>query len=206
MHEYGLVSIGSHTGFWLQSELEKFKNKKNILIEPVPYNLTELKENIKKYNNIIIEESAISDKDEKIPFYFIKRDSIGKLKKHWASGIGSFNKLHILNHRTKRFLVSESDIETIDIQCLSFISLVSKYSIKKIDRLMLDVEGAEYKILKSINLKSVIIKEIFFEKKHFDGHLKEGIKLEEIKNKFLNNNYILEEVDDENMLAKLKNS
>ena len=206
MHEYGLVSIGSHTGFWLQKELEKFKNKKNILVEPVPYNLIELKENTKKFDNIVIEASAISDKDEQIPFYFIKRDSIGKLKKHWASGIGSFNKLHILNHRTKRFLVSESDIETIDIQCLSFTSLVKKYSINKIGRLMLDVEGAEYKILKSINLKSIIIKEIFFEKKHFDGHLKEGTKLNEIKDKFLSNNYLLEEIDDENMMAKLKNS
>ena len=205
MYEYGLVSIGSHTGFWLQNELEKFKNKKNILIEPVPYNLIELKENTKKFNNIIIEESAISDKDEKIPFYFIKRDSIGKLKKHWASGIGSFNKDHILNHRTKRFLVSESDIETVEIQCLSFTSLMNKYSINKIDRLMLDVEGSEYKILKSINLKSVVIKEIFFEKKHFDGHFKEDGKLDEIKNKLLSNNYLLEKVDDENMLAKLKN-
>ena len=205
MHEYGLVSIGSHTGFWLKPEFEEFKNKKNILIEPVHYNLVELRENTKNFDNIIIEESAISDKDELIPFYFIKRDSIGKLKKHWASGIGSFDKSHIMNHRNKRFLVSEDDIETINIQCLSFSSLIKKYSIKKIDRLILDVEGAEYKILKSINLNQIIIREIFFEKKHFDGIFKEGKKLEEIKQKLLDNNYLLEDIDNENMLAKLKN-
>ena len=205
MQEYGLVSIGSHTGFWLQEELKKFKNKKNILIEPVPYNLVELRDNIKNFNNIIIEESAISDKDELVPFYFIKRDSIGKLKKHWASGIGSFDKTHLLKHRSKRFLVSENDIETLNIKCLSFSSLIKKYSIKKIDKLMLDVEGAEYKILKSINLNQIIIKEIFFEKKHFDGLFKEGKKLEEIKQKLLDNNYLLEDIDNENMLAKLKN-
>ena len=68
MYEYGLVSIGSHTGFWLKSEFEEFKNKKNILIEPVNYNLVELRENTKNFDNIIIEESAISDKDELIPF------------------------------------------------------------------------------------------------------------------------------------------
>ena len=204
MQEYGLVSIGSHTGFWLQEELKKFKNKKNILIEPVPYNLVELRDNIKNFNNIIIEESAISDKDELVPFYFIKRDSIGKLKKHWASGIGSFDKTHLLKHRSKRFLVSENDIETLNIKCLSFSSLIKKYSIKKIDKLMLDVEGAEYKILKSINLNQIIIKEIFFEKKHFDGLFKEGKKLEEIKQKLLENNYLLEDKDKENMLAKLK--
>ncbi len=205
MQEYGLVSIGSHTGFWLQEELKKFKNKKNILIEPVPYNLVELRDNIKNFNNIIIEESAISDKDELVPFYFIKRDSIGKLKKHWASGIGSFDKTHLLKHRSKRFLVSENDIEILNIKCLSFSSLIKKYSIKKIDKLMLDVEGAEYKILKSINLNQIIIKEIFFEKKHFDGLFKEGKKLEEVKKKLLDSNYLLEEIDSENMLAKLNN-
>ena len=65
------------------------------------------------YKNIIIEESAISDKDETVSFYHIKRESIGKLKKHWASGIGSFNKSHLLKHRSKRFLISEDDIEEI---------------------------------------------------------------------------------------------
>ena len=30
-------------------------------------------------------------------FFFVKENSIPKLGKHWASGIGSFNKQHILN-------------------------------------------------------------------------------------------------------------
>ena len=47
MQAYGLVSIGSHTGIWLKEELKNFNLKKNILIEPVPYNIAELKNNIK---------------------------------------------------------------------------------------------------------------------------------------------------------------
>ena len=107
---------------------------------------------------------AISNKDEKVPFYYIKKSSIDKLKKHWASGIGSFDKNHILNHRSKRFLVDENDIESTNINCLSFDSLIKKYSINSIEKLMLDVEGAEYKILKSIDFRSVKIKEIFLKK------------------------------------------
>ena len=164
-----------------------------------------MKKNLSKYKNIIIEPIAIGNHNEFRNFYFIRSESVTKLKKHWASGIGSFNKSHIMNHRNKRFLVSEDDIETINIKCLSFSSLIKKYSIKKIDKLMLDVEGAEYKILKSINLNQIIIREIFFEKKHFDGIFKEGKKLEEIKQKLLDNNYLLEDIDNENMLAKLKN-
>ena len=72
MQDYGLVSIGSHTGIWLKEELKNYSIHKNILIEPVPYNIAELKENIKEYKNIIIEESAVSDKDETVPFYHLK--------------------------------------------------------------------------------------------------------------------------------------
>ena len=204
MQDYGLVSIGSHTGAWLKKDLENFKNKQNILVEPVPYNIEELKTNISNYKNIIIETSAISNKDETIPFYYIKRDSIDKLKKHWASGIGSFNKNHLMSHKSKRFQISDEDIEEININCLSFASLVKKYSIGSIDKLMMDVEGAEFKILNSLNLSAIKIKEIFFEKKHFDGYLKQGKKFQIIKDKLEANNYILKDIDKENISASLK--
>ena len=204
MSNFGFISIGSHTGYWLEDELKNYSNKKIILIEPVKYNLVELKERVKSYTNIVIEEVAISDKDETLPFYFIKRSSIEKLKKHWASGIGSFDKKHILNHRSKRFQVTEDDIETTSIKCLSFNSLKIKHSITSIDKLMLDVEGAEYKILKSIDLKETLIKNIMFEKKHFDGIFNEGNKLQEIKEILTSNGYQLLEIDKENILAKKK--
>jgi hypothetical protein len=39
---FGLVSIGSHTGFWLKEEIEK-QTGKILLIEPVKHNLDELR-------------------------------------------------------------------------------------------------------------------------------------------------------------------
>jgi len=204
MQDYGLVSIGSHTGIWLKEELKNYSIHKNILIEPVPYNIAELKENIKEYKNIIIEESAVSDKDETVPFYHLKKNSINKLKKHWATGIGSFDKSHLLNHRNKRFLITEDDIEKINIDCISFENLINKYSIESIEKLMLDVEGAEFKILDSLNFKKTKIKQILFEKKHFDGYMKQGEKFMKIKKKLESHNYILQDIDEENILAKLE--
>ena len=125
-----------------------------------------------------------------------------KLKKHWSSGIGSFNKDHLLQHRSKNFNIEEEDIESFDIKCLSFSSLVKKYSIKSIDKLLIDVEGAEAKILNSINFKEVLIDNIVFEKKHFDGPFKMGPKLEETKLILVKNNYELTDLDKENILAK----
>ena len=204
MQDYGLVSIGSHTGIWLKEELKNYNIHKNILIEPVPYNIAELKKNIKEYKNIIIEESAVSNKDETVPFYHLKKNSINKLKKHWATGIGSFDKSHLLNHRNKRFLITEDDIEKINIDCISFENLINKYSIESIEKLMLDVEGAEFKILDSLNFKKTKIKQILFEKKHFDGYMKQGEKFIKIKKKLESHNYILQDIDEENILAKLE--
>ena len=79
--------------------------------------------------------------------------------------------------------------------------MLKKYSIKKIEKLQIDVEGAEYKIMKSINYESIKINKILFESKHFDGTFKEGKKLYEIKKKLLSNGYNLEQIDKENILA-----
>tara|TARA_B100000941_G_C28251498_1_gene421766 strand:- start:61 stop:675 length:615 start_codon:yes stop_codon:yes gene_type:complete len=204
MQSIGLVSIGSHTGIWLQDELKKFNTKKNILIEPVPYNINQLEENTKKFRDIVIEKCAVSDKDEIISFFYLKKDSINKLKKHWATGIGSFDKSHLLNHRSKRFLITDEHIEETKINCISFESLKKKYAIQSIDKLMIDAEGAEFKILNSINFDKIEIKEILFEKKHFDGYMKQSEKLKMIKQKLEANHYILKDIDEENILAILK--
>ena len=202
MDNFGLVVIGAHSGVWLTSLFEEYQNQNVLLVEPVPYNISLLKENTAKYNNINIETSAVSEKNEIKKFYYVKPDAVKKLGKHWASGIGSFDKQHILNHKNKRFLVSDSDIEEVNIQYLSFSNLIKKYSISSIDLLQIDVEGVEFDILNSIDFEKIEIKKIIFEFKHFDGTFKEGPKLKSIKEKLVKFNYQLKEIDKENILAE----
>ena len=202
MNNFGLVVIGAHSGVWLKSLFEDYQNQNILLVEPVPYNISLLKENTAKYNNIKIETSALSDKNEIKKFYYVKPDAIEKLGKHWASGIGSFDKHHILNHKNKRFKIENSDIEEIELQYLTFADLINKYSIKSVDMLQIDVEGAEFEILNSIDFKKILIKKIIFEFKHFDGTFKEGSKLKLIKDKLINFNYLITEIDKENILAE----
>ena len=201
MTHFGLVVIGAHIGVHIKNEIENFKNEKVLLIEPVPHNVNAIKKNLSEYKNFIIEQTTLGIKKEKRDFYFIKEDSINKLKKHWASGIGSFKKNHILSHKSKRFKVEEIDIQKISIQCLRFQNLVDKHSIESIYKLLIDVEGSEYEILKDIDLSKVNIKKIIFEYKHFDGYKKTGKKLEEILEKLNKNGYETKKIDDENILA-----
>ena len=202
MQKFGLVVIGAHTGVHILSDINEYENEQILLVEPVPYNLRILKKNILNYQTIKIEPVTVGQENKIRKFYFIKEESITNLGKHWASGIGSFDKQHILNHKTKRFNVTGDDIETIDIKCLTFSELLEKYSISEIDKLQIDVEGAEYEILNFIDYKNISINKILFESKHFDGTFNEGQKLESIKEKLLTNNFKLTQIGKENILAE----
>ena len=89
----------------------------------------------------------------------------------------------------------------MEVEFITFQDLVKKYSINSINKLQIDVEGAEYKIMNSIDYNKIKIKNIFFESKHFDGTFTEGKKLREIKDKLVLNGYNLSQVDKENILA-----
>ena len=202
MKDFGLVVIGAHFGVWLKDEIKLHQNKNILLVEPVPYNYKILKEEYKNSDNIHICTNALIDKNEVRKFFFVKEKSIHKLGKHWASGIGSFDKQHILNHKNKRFKIEDQDIESIEIEFITFEKLIENYNIGSINKLQIDVEGAEYKILNSIDFPNININEIFFESKHFDGTFKEGDKLIEIEDKLKSFGYELHKLDKENILAK----
>ena len=199
--DFGLVIIGAHSGTHLHSLISEYDNKKILLVEPVPYNYEKLEESYNNQENIIVCRNAVLDKHKFDNFYYIKKDSIEKLGKHWASGIGSFDKNHILNHWSKRFMVQDKDIQTIQIEFITFNELAEKFSIKSIDMLQIDVEGAEYQIMRLIDYDKIEIKRILFEAKHFDGTFKEGRKLEDIKKLLISKNYKLKHIDKENILA-----
>ena len=201
MNNFGLVVLGAHTGEYLKDLIKNYINSKILLVEPVPYNFELLEKEYKAFENIIICKKAILNCRKKDNFYYVKKDSIPKLGKHWASQIGSFDKNHILNHKNKRFKIQEEDIQQIDIEFITFEDLMMKYSINLVDKLQIDVEGAEYEIMKSIDYKKIRINNIIFEAKHFDGTFVEGKKLQEVKEILISNGYTLKKVDKENILA-----
>jgi FkbM family methyltransferase len=201
VHDFGLVVIGAHSGIHIKDLISEYANQKVLLVEPVPYNYQILENDYKNNKNIFISRNAIFDKAKKDNFYHVKKDSIKKLGKHWASQIGSFDKNHILNHKNKRFDIKDDDIQITEVEFITFQDLVKKYSINSINKLQIDVEGAEYKIMNSIDYNKIKIKNIFFESKHFDGTFTEGEKLKEIKDKLISNGYNLKQIDKENILA-----
>ena len=200
MSNFGLVVIGAHHGFWLEDEVLKV-NKDVLLVEPVDYNYLVLKKRFSTLKNIFFDKTFISARDgDKINFYYVKENSISKLGKHWASGIGSFSKDLILSHRSKRFKITENDLELKIFESVSFNSLCKRYKISSIDKLILDIEGSEKEVLKTINYNEFKISEIQFEFKHLDGYLNYKNSLDDLI-LFLNSkNYKEIERDQENII------
>ena len=202
MYNFGLVVIGAHHGYWLQDEIKK-TSKNILLIEAVPYNFLQLKERYKNFNNIFFEQNFIGGNNSQISFFFVKEDSISKLGKHWAGGIGSFSKRHILDHKSKRFNIKDSDINEIQIQSTTFNKLCERHKISIIDKLLIDAEGAEKQIIETIDYKKIIIKELVFEYKHLDGSFLFNNNLK-LLIKFLNNKNFQETArDKENITFKI---
>ena len=85
---------------------------------------------------------------------------------------------------------------------MTFNKLIEKYKIEYINKLIIDTEGFDYKIIKSINFKKIFIKEIMFEKKHLSKTFQIDNKLDEIKTFLSKENYELFDISDENILAK----
>jgi len=202
MYNFGLVVIGAHHGYWLEDEIKK-TSKNILLIEPVPYNFLQLKERYKNFNNIFFEQNFIGGNNSQISFFFLKEASISKLGKHWASGIGSFSKQHILNHKSKHFNIEENDISEIQIESTTFNQLCDIHKISIIDKLLIDTEGAEKQIIEAIDYKKILIKELVFEYKHLDGSFLFNNNLKKLI-KFLNNKNFQETArDKENITFKI---
>ncbi|MDB0054507.1 hypothetical protein N9E98_03870, partial [Candidatus Pelagibacter sp.] len=124
MNNFGLVILGAHTGEYLKDLIKNHINSKILLVEPVPYNFELLEKEYKTFDNIIICKKAILNCCKKDNFYYVKKKSIPKLGKHWASQVGSFDKNHILNHRNKRFKIQEEDIQQVEIEFITFEDLM----------------------------------------------------------------------------------
>ena len=202
MSNFGLVVIGACHGSDLVKDINKIR-KPILLVEPLDYNFKLLKKNFENYDNVYFEQSFISNNTKSIFFYYVKEKSIKKLGKHWASGIGSFSKEHILNHKSKRFQIEESDIESINIISQTFDRLCKKYNVNTIDNLLIDVEGHEMSILKSIDFNKILIKEIKFEFKHLTSTFNYENSLDELIKLFELNNYSEVFRDKENIIFKL---
>lgn len=147
-------------------QLVRGRGWRGVLLEPVKHLFDRLVSNYAGSQGLIFENSALGEKDGKAAFYHLRQtgDSIP----HWYDQLGSFRREVVLSHGQaipdiQNYLVEES------VDCISFGSLVMRHNIERIDLILIDTEGYDLEILRTIDLDRFQPALIIYEQKHLSS-------------------------------------
>lgn len=143
--DYNFIEIGtSDFGTLIEEATE---NTIGLSIEPIKIYQDRLpnKKNVQKVN------CAISDKDGKTKVFFVSPEDINKY--HLPSWLKGCNSIINPHPSTQKILVEknlEHILQTIEIDCYCWKTLVEKYEVFSVDFLKIDTEGHDCYILNNI--------------------------------------------------------
>ncbi|MEX2436575.1 MAG: FkbM family methyltransferase [Candidatus Paceibacterota bacterium] len=160
------ISIGANDGVVndpLAPYIYKYKWE-GIFIEPLPQYFKELKKNYGNNQNISLENIAINNKEgfKDICFISSKAPFITKLL---GKRLASFHKKVIEDHSWYIPKIKQN-IEKMSVPVKPLNYILEKYNYWDANIVIIDVEGHELKIIKTIDFKKFQPKIIYFEIKH----------------------------------------
>lgn len=134
-----------------------------VLIEPVPHLYDKLVERYKNNHHIECKNIALSDHEGTAKFYFLDVSGDENLPS-WADEVGSFHLDIIKKHKAIPNL--EERIRSIDVKTQTFEKMLDETKLSKVDLILIDTEGHDYMVLKTIDLKKIKPKVIVWEYIH----------------------------------------
>lgn len=150
------MDIGAHDGVTFNNTLyfEKYNNWKGINVEPINKVFQKLKENRPECINL---KCAVCETDGKAEFICNKGYT------EMLSGLSkNYDPRH--NERLQKELVSHGGkSKKIEVRTKRIETICDENNVKHINYLSIDVEGAEFDVIKSINFDKVFIDVIGFE-------------------------------------------
>jgi FkbM family methyltransferase len=144
---------------------------RGIMVEPVPYVFERLRENYGSLGRVALENAAIGDRDGTLPFYHLREAEPGERARlpGWYDGIGSFSREIVTSHAA-HIPDIESRVIRSEVPTLTFESLCRRHDVSTLDLVLIDTEGYEFEIVKSIDLEARHPRLLVYE--HF--HLEPG--------------------------------
>ena len=166
--EISFIQVGANDGISFDNIYPFFKSHKckGICIEPLPYFFDRLKINYADSPSIVPLNIALHPTEEKFTIYSVNPKELYKYP-HWASGIASFNKEHLI-----KCSVKEGDLVTEVVACKPLSKLIVEHRMFDLDYLQIDTEGFDDEIIKMIDFSQVKPKLIKFESVHLSSEKK----------------------------------
>ena len=176
-----LIQIGANDGVKddpLTNIIKKFRLE-SLLLEPIKKYFLSLQNNYLNYENVKLENSALSINNE-INFLYKVNPEYFKKYGTLTDVISSFYEDHLIKHGiNKKHIIKEK------VNQIGFDELLKKYNVKKFDLLIIDTEGYDSHIVNDFFLNIKRIRPIvIFEWSHIKNN-----ELENTLNSLIKNNY-----------------
>jgi len=147
---------------------------RGVLVEPIGYLFSRLVENYRGAQGIEFENAALAEVAGKKGFYRLREIEDAALPL-WYEGIGSLNKDTILSHR---YLIPNIDDLLVEeeVECITFDELTNRHGVTKIDLILIDTEGYDLNILRTIDFRRFRPKLLIYEQLHLSLYDKAAAK------------------------------
>jgi len=174
--DFYFIQIGANDGVAydpIRKQIEKY-HWRGILIEPVEHHFQRLVEHHRGRTGLIFENLAIAPHDGAIAFHHYPR-AMEKVAGFppWAKGMGSIlEPFGSHNHR----IMEEMGLhmETIEVPCVTFSTLIRRHRVTEIDLLQIDAEGFDGEIICHIDFALLKPKFIRYERRHIQRAFRGG--------------------------------
>jgi FkbM family methyltransferase len=163
-----MVKVGANdgvTGDPLGDLLLRDPRWHGLLIEPVPHCFAKLSQNYGDRERFKLMRLAVGEGPSEATFYFVDEAAQRENPElpAWSDRLGSFSRQHILNHLDGMLAPY---IRELKVRVERLTDILDQQEIRSVTLLHIDTEGADLRVLESLDLNRLRPRAILIEHKH----------------------------------------
>lgn len=131
---------------------------RGLLVEPLPDLMDRLQSNYAGVPGLSFAQVAIAEQTGRQPMQRVRAEAVAnRVLPAWAAGISSLvPERNVLGGKTltpEQGAAVKREVETVEVDCLSFADLEARHGVAGMDMLQIDAEGYDWRILRQVDLQ-----------------------------------------------------